>query len=217
MPAFTTGNDITHESFTLQFNSMPSHLFMIRLHPILVERFEKSFNGTGNTIITFRDIHFVMINSMTMEGDGCGFCWQAENDIKSIGKLLSCSRDQNANDVKCKHLGRPPLSSYSQPILLQHFPTYRASDSTCQEHDSPVIEAYRERWEVLSQRATQFIGKQLSPRLAFSGHSHHYCHTKNMLDIDEYTIASFSWRNKKNPSFILVCFQSAITLTYVPT
>lgn len=145
-----------------------------------------------------------MVNSMTMEGDGCGFCWQAENDLKSIAKLLNCTRDNSYEDAACKHLNRRPLDSYSQPVLLQHFPTYRSSDSICLEHDAPTIENYRERWDVLSQRATKFLGQQLSPRVAFSGHSHHYCHIKNMLDIDEYTIASFNWRNKMNPSFILV-------------
>lgn len=138
---------------------------------------------------------------MTMEGDGCGFCWKAENDIKLIGRQLMCANDKS--NPKCKYMDRP-LDSYSQPILLQHFPMYRKSDTDCIEHDSPAIETYRERWEVISQRATEFLGRTLQPRVAFSGHSHHYCHSINSLGIDEYTVASFSWRNKRNPSFLLV-------------
>lgn len=180
------------------------HNFYSRLHPILVDRFENSFNHTANTIVTFGDVHFVMVNSMTLEGDGCGFCWQAEQDLEAIGKLLWCARTNNNDDARCKRLKHRPLRSYSQPILLQHFPTYRPSDVGCIEHDSPLLETYRERWEVVSQKATKYLGEQLNPRLAFSGHSHHFCHIKNTLDIDEYTIASFSWRNKMNPSFVLV-------------
>lgn len=49
-------------------------------------------------------------------------------------------------------------------------------------------------------------GNLLEPRLAFSGHSHHYCKLVNRLKIEEYTLSSFSWRNKNNPSFILATF-----------
>lgn len=44
----------------------------------------------------------------------------------------------------------------------------------------------------------------LEPRVAFSGHSHNYCRVKNLLEIEEYTISSYSWRNKNNPKFLLV-------------
>lgn len=40
--------------------------------------------------------------------------------------------------------------------------------------------------------------------MAFSGHSHNYCRVRNMLGIEEYTISSYSWRNKNNPKFLLV-------------
>jgi len=74
----------------------------------------------------------------------------------------------------------------------------------CEEHDAPYIETFRERFHVLSKDATDMLGELLKPRLAFAGHSHHFCHSVNRLGIDEYTVASFSWRNKVNPSFMLV-------------
>lgn len=77
----------------------------------------------------------------------------------------------------------------------------------CLESDSEEMEAFRERWEVLSKDATKWLGKMLDPRVAFSGHSHNYCRVKNMLDIEEYTISSYSWRNKNNPKFLLVSSQ----------
>lgn len=166
-----------------------------------MERFEKSFNNTSNTIVTLRGVHFVMINSMTLDQDGCWFCREAENEIRSIARRLRCADDKTRQE--CTHIS-DRLETYSQPILLQHFPTYRESDVTCLEHDAPVIENFRGKWEVLSEEATDFLGDNLDPRVAFSGHSHHYCHSVNLLGIDEYTIASFSWRNKVNPSFLLV-------------
>lgn len=93
---------------------------------------------------------------------------------------------------------------------------YRESDEDCEEKDAEKIEKFRENWEVLSQEATDLIGDLLEPRLAFSGHSHDYCRVKNRLKIEEYTIPSFSWRNRDNPAFSLViqgfCFYGKVFL-----
>lgn len=100
------------------------------------------------------------------------------------------------------------MANYSPPIILQHYPMYRESDADCEEHDSLTVEGqqFRETWEVLSQEATDLIGDLLEPRLAFSGHSHDYCRLMNRLKIEEYTIPSFSWRNRDNPAFALAKF-----------
>lgn len=139
---------------------------------------------------------------MTLSRDGCYFCAEAEEEIKRISLRLNCAKE-TSNFTVCERLS-DKLPFYARPILLQHFPTYRESDEICEEHDSPVIETYRENWEVLSKDATKFIGKVLNPVVSFSGHSHHYCRSYNMWNIEEFTIASFSWRNKRNPSFLLV-------------
>lgn len=47
-------------------------------------------------------------------------------------------------------------------------------------------------------------GNLLKPRLALSGHSHHYCRVINNWGVEEYTVSSFNWRNKINPSFLMV-------------
>lgn len=160
-----------------------------------------SFEKTGNSLITINDIHFVQVNSMEMNRDGCFFCETGEKEINEISARLNCSRDKTAK--VCKNVVDAPVH-YSQPILLQHFPTYRQSDVPCDEHDSPLIELYRENWEVLSKSATDFLKSVINPRVAFSGHSHNYCRIKGRLGVYEYTLASFSWRNKNNPSFLLV-------------
>lgn len=176
------------------------------MHPFFMSRFEHFLNYSNVHLYTIKQIHFVMINSMAMERDGCMFCKAAEEGLKNISRTLYCmSHPQLA---ECARTRRHP---YSRPILMQHFPTYRISDKVCDEDDSQDIEAYRERFHVLSKDATDMLGKLLKPRLAFAGHSHFYCHNVNRLGIDEYTVASFSWRNNVNPSFMLV----SMKITYL--
>nr|XP_029727045.1 metallophosphoesterase 1 homolog [Aedes albopictus] len=172
--------------------------FHYATHPYLVHRFEKTFNNTGVSLVSIRGVNFVLINSIAMEGDGCQLCETAEKELRQISAVFKCGRGIG----QCK--GVAQLEDYSRPIVMQHFPTYRDSDKACKERDAPVIESYRERWEVISKESTDLIGELLAPRLAFSGHSHHYCFVeKNRLGVEEYTLPSFSWRNKNDPSFIL--------------
>lgn len=44
----------------------------------------------------------------------------------------------------------------------------------------------------------------LNPRIIIDGHTHHGCRKIHRDDILEVTIPSFSWRNKDNPSFLMV-------------
>lgn len=172
--------------------------FHYATHPYLVNRFGKEFNNTGVTLTSIRGVNFVLINSIAMEGDGCQLCETAEKELRAVSAIFKCGRGIG----QCKEV--PKLEEYSRPIVMQHFPTYRDSDRECKEHDAPHIEPFRERWEVISKESTDLIGELLNPRLAFSGHSHHYCYVeKNRLGIEEHTLASFSWRNKNNPSFVL--------------
>lgn len=179
-----------------------------RLHPHVLDRFRNAFNESSNTLVTIKSTHFVLLNSMTLSRDGCYFCVMAERDIRRISRRLDCAKRETSSD-SCKNLV-DKLGFYSRPVLLQHFPTYRKSDEQCEEFDAPEVENYRENWEVLSKNATEFLGTSLNPRVAFSGHSHHYCRTYNSWSVEEYTIASFSWRNKVNPSFLLVSFSHNI-------
>ena len=68
---------------------------------------------------------------------------------------LNCFKSPNTcADLKALESRLP----YSRPIVLQHFPTYRSSDKTCRVHDAPHFEEYREKWEVLSKDATDWLG-----------------------------------------------------------
>ncbi|XP_065356655.1 metallophosphoesterase 1 homolog [Calliphora vicina] len=175
--------------------------FHYKMHPYFIDRFERNFNNSGVQLYTMHGNHFIFINSMAMENDGCEFCEGAINELKNTADKLNCLKSpKDCTDIKTLENHQ----HYSRPIVLQHFPTYRASDKSCREHDAPHIEEYREKWEVLSKNSTDWLGKLLHPRLSFAGHTHHYCYSINRWGVEEYTVASFSWRNKINPSFQMV-------------
>ena len=44
----------------------------------------------------------------------------------------------------------------------------------------------------------------LDPRLVISAHTHHGCYKVHENGVPEWTVASYSWRNKPNPTFLLV-------------
>lgn len=174
--------------------------FHYAMHPYLINRFNRAFNSTAVRLIrekkstsdgTVRTVNFVSLNSMALERDGCQLCTEAEFNIKSIEKKL--------NQLKSK-------DKYSQPIVLQHFPTYRASDEGCLDRNSVNNDKYREKHDTLSKESTDFINAALKPRAYFSGHSHHHCEIKNGAGVHEFTVASFNWRNINNPSFLLAIF-----------
>lgn len=174
--------------------------FHYAMHPHLINRFNRAFNSTGVRLIRekkttgsgeVRTVNFVSINSMAMERDGCNLCNEAEFNIKSVEKKL--------NQLK-------KIDKYSKPIVLQHFPTFRTSDEDCLDKNSINSDKYRENWDTLSKESTEFINQSLQPRVFFSGHSHHHCRLKNSIGVDEFTVASFNWRNINNPSFLLAIF-----------
>ncbi|CAG9814382.1 unnamed protein product [Phaedon cochleariae] len=181
--------------------------FHYGVSPYLNERFVTAFNAPAVQLISVRGNHFVLVNSMALEGDGCFLCKPAEQQLTKIQKILQCTKGTYAS--KCNP--KMKLDVYSRPVLMQHYPLYRQSDMECSDFDSapyPVKqERFRERWECLSQEATLQILDQLKPRLALSGHTHHGC-TRPLPTGDgvEVTVPSFSWRNKDNPNYLLAVF-----------
>ncbi|CAF0938484.1 unnamed protein product [Adineta steineri] len=164
-----------------------------------LKRFEHSFQAPHVRLLTIDDdkIHFILINSIAFEGDQCRLCQRAENELNEV-----------VNDLK-------RTGAWTKPILLSHFPLYRMNDEHCSRSSStsslkttsqfPLL---RERFDVLSQEATEHLLTTIQPRLAFSAHMHNYCyiqhnHTNNKL-IPEWTIPSFSWEIRDDPSFMLM-------------
>ncbi|XP_055332974.1 metallophosphoesterase 1-like [Paramacrobiotus metropolitanus] len=155
-------------------------------------RFERRFVPKSVYRYSLSGMDFVILNSMAFENDGCTMCREAQ-------KLLSdLSRSLNKAEVR--------------PVVLQHFPLYRESDAECSQDDAaPSSEkniSFRPKWDCLSREASQELLEKLSPRALFSGHTHHGCYQEHFLQdgepAPEWTVASFNWRNKINPSFLMV-------------
>ncbi|XP_034498026.1 metallophosphoesterase 1 isoform X4 [Ailuropoda melanoleuca] len=219
-----------------------------------VERFQKIFRHprhvqlkvvAGNHDIGFH-YHFVMVNSVALEGDGCHICSEAEAELIEISRKLNCSRkgmlalpgelispQQERRSGPCPD---PQLLPASAPVLLQvrggraapaprarmarasclrvtlsksrqHFPLYRRSDANCSGEDAAPLEErgipFKERYDVLSQEASQQLLWWLRPRLILSGHTHSACEVLHGAEVPEISVPSFSWRNRNNPSFIM--------------
>ncbi|XP_967729.2 metallophosphoesterase 1 [Tribolium castaneum] len=179
--------------------------FHYRVSPYLNQRFVAAFNAPAVQLISVKGNHFVLVNSMALEGDGCFLCQPAEHQLSRIEKKLKCTKGDYSGKCDSK------LDIYSKPILMQHYPLYRKSDMECDDFDAapdPIKrERFRETWECLSKEATTQLLNQIKPRLALSGHTHHGC-TRPLPNGDgiEITLPSFSWRNKENPNFGLGVF-----------
>nr|CAD7394060.1 unnamed protein product [Timema cristinae] len=176
--------------------------FHYGISPYLQERFSSAFSAPSVKFVTIKGNYFVLINSMAMEGDGCFLCRPAELQLQKISRQLKCTKGVG----KC--VKGMELEHYSRPILLQHFPMYRESDADCHEPDQAPedlkTQKFRERWECLSRESSEVLFDELKPRLIVTGHTHHGCNRIHRKDIHEWTISSFSWRNKDNPSFMLL-------------
>lgn len=178
--------------------------------PFLRRRFEDAFNTSLVKNVSINGIDFITINSMALEGDGCSFCHEAEIKIRKLGLEIR-KRCISSVTTACK-----------KPIILTHFPLYRVSETGCHEEDSATDEeertkTYRETLDCISKKSTSFLLNELQPRIVFSGHTHHGCvknHSSKHGLVEEWTVASFSWRNRPNPSFLLVSIKPDITAPF---
>lgn len=181
-----------------------------RITPHLVKRFESQLKSPPVQLVSIRGNHFILINSMAMEGDGCTLCSRAVSEIDRISNILRCSSGSSL----CK--GKTKLKKYSRPIIMQHYPLYRESDNICTEPDAaPLPERnnlFEERWDCLSKESTEYLVESFHPRAAFGGHTHHSCVVRHSfvptsdhkIEFVEYTVPSFSWRNRQDPKYYLL-------------
>ncbi|TRY76869.1 hypothetical protein TCAL_03831 [Tigriopus californicus] len=180
--------------------------FHYSVTPYLNNRFERAFEMSSVDRFSLKGVHFVSVNSMAMEGDDCFLCSKARDELTKISGQLQCLARGNDCDIDYDFDDKTP--QYSRPVLLQHFPLFRESDAACNEEDAaPASEKYkrfREKWDCLSRNASQTLLDVLNPRLVLSGHTHHGCRVKHERDIWEWSVSSFSWRNRNNPTLLTV-------------
>ncbi|CAH1780397.1 unnamed protein product [Owenia fusiformis] len=210
-----------HPSTTQLFVAIGNHDigFHFATNKHKVHRFTEGFNTSSVEHITIDGSNFILVNSMAMEGDGCHMCLKAESKLKEISKSLKCAQGRISTEECEKEKAIPD----SQVIILQHFPLYRDSDRNCSGEDAAEggerFHHFKQRYDCLSAESTNQLLDWLDPRLVLSGHTHHGCYTLHRDHIPEYTVPSFSWRNKNNPSFILLTVSSsafAVNKCYMP-
>ncbi|VDO42023.1 unnamed protein product [Brugia timori] len=161
----------------------------------LSEHFSRSFADH----IVIGGNHFVLLNSMTLERDGCFLCTSTERQIEELSRSFDCTK----NVTIC--------NTQSRPVLLLHFPLYRESDANCpDDYDAAPEPMKSNRFHVgidcLSNASSQYILEKLKPRAVFNGHAHYSCRTwwPPPYSMNEWTLSSFSWRNIPQPAFLLV-------------
>lgn len=94
--------------------------------------------------------------------------------------------------------------------MFKHFPLYRLNEELCFEWDSATgsdrTDIMKEEYDCLSKNASIYLYNTLSFREAWSGHTHYGCIYNHHFDaeVKEYTVASFNYRNRNDPNYILV-------------
>jgi len=177
--------------------------FHYAVNPHLDSRFREAFKTKAVQLsVLEKTIPIVRINSMAFEGDSCFLCKEAKKNLETVKNKLQ--------DFK------------AQPILMSHYPLYRNSDEHCSEPDEAPTEEkskpFREGWDCLTREASNLLMETLKPSLILSGHTHNGCNTTHG-DVTEISVSSFSWRNKKNPAFILGYFSAeshTLSKCYIP-
>ena len=188
--------------------------FHYAVTPFLENRFERAFDVSSVDRFSVRGIQFVSVNSMAMEGDGCFLCRDAEERLEKVARELECAAkredcevEYDFNSAAGGRSGGNEAAEFGRPILLQHFPLHRQSDAQCTgedaahpaERDSP----FRPKFDCLSEEATEKLLDTVRPRAVLSGHTHHGCLVRHRGAVPEWSVSSFSWRNRNNPTFLL--------------
>ncbi|KPP57782.1 metallophosphoesterase 1-like [Scleropages formosus] len=223
-------------------------------------RFEKVFNVTSATVVTKGGVNFLLLNSMAVLGGSCSVCRSVEDELFLLSRDLNCSLQVGASQDRARGSGPPATQSKkvgklcrdarkfpsSPPIILQHYPLYRASNAICSGLDVAPEEVrhqrFEEQYDTLSQEASEKVlsaahedrlqpdnhlhrasPAQLlwwfRPRLVLSGHIHRSCAVLHENKYPEVSVSSFNWRNGNRPSFLLGSFSPdrlALSTCFLP-
>uniref|UniRef100_A0A915PSI0 Calcineurin-like phosphoesterase domain-containing protein n=1 Tax=Setaria digitata TaxID=48799 RepID=A0A915PSI0_9BILA len=171
--------------------------FHDEINPARLQFLSQHFSRSFADHIVVGGNHFVLLNSMTVERDGCPFCTATEYQIEDLSRTFNCTGDVKACNMN------------SRPILLLHIPLYRKSDARCPEDYDAAPESMKSQVfhvgvDCLSNASSHYILEKLKPRAVFDGHAHYSCKTWwPPYSMYEWTLSSFSWRNIPQPAFLL--------------
>lgn len=183
--------------------------------PYLLQRFRRQYPSTfGVEMVDAKSklysSNFVVSNSMSFYNDTCGLC---THTIGATNRLASYFQEQSRL-----------MYNFQGPILLIHIPLFRPDDSETCEFPRSLKEKVKEKniegKDVLHLKASEFILKQLRPRLVLSGHTHMNCKTQHTLatesdgsfTTEELTLTSYNHKYAEyKPGFMLLSVNSTHT------
>ncbi|OQR95380.1 metallophosphoesterase 1 [Thraustotheca clavata] len=171
----------------------------------LVRRHEQGF-GPANKLVSLNDIDFVVLNTMALETNVLDH--QVYHGAHALLNQIETQR-------KSPEHNKRPL------VILTHIPFYRPNDLKCGHlrtkerahytYEDPAFE-YVEQDHVLSKGLSQHIIQTLEPDYIFSAHTHSVCYyhhyhtvaaTGAVKTIPEYTVPTFTWGQRPDPSFAI--------------
>lgn len=180
-----------------------------RLSPSAEDRFSASV-GPANELFHVSNISFLKLNAMALD---------TRAPRSSRGELKQM-------------LDQAAKSGTDRPdVLLLHMPLYRKSDQECgreRELDRTgstttydMDKALEPRDDVIDAESSNMLLQRLQPRLILSGHLHTPCRFHHESGAWEFTIPTFGWRMRPDPSYGLLTlgqdpFQFEIAICKLP-
>eukprot|EP00250_Pteridium_aquilinum_P018972 c24245_g1_i1 orf=226-1452(+) len=203
--------------------------------PTLLRRFVNSFPGldeTASAAFTIRNISFVSVNAMALACDVCPTFSSAQKAVEQFKAALDLSGIQSSEDTQQTNLQtHSTRNAFKRPVLLTHLPLYRADESVCDLVDVPkcapwheveggcsslfesakisrlyTLTPYRSMLDMLSLNTSKYLLSTLQPSLVLSAHAHRFCNRLMDDATREVTVSTFTWRNRDDPSFLLIHF-----------
>ncbi|KAF0720624.1 Aste57867_181 [Aphanomyces stellatus] len=204
-------DDDTYESYRKRFRQIidpkaAKILFLVGNHDAafgasmtkhLIHRHEGAFSAS-NHLVNINNVLYLQLNTMAM--------------------------DDNVEDVHLHHESllflqnieteRKLMGYYPPMVLLTHVPLYRPDDTACGPlranedghvtYEAPTFK-YTQRDHVLSEELSSRLLNALRPDYVFSAHTHAVCEYSHSVPfqtkpIPEYTVPTFSWGMRPNPS-----------------
>ncbi|MCO5557992.1 hypothetical protein L7F22_011566 [Adiantum nelumboides] len=203
-----------------------------QITPSLLQQFVEAFpslDDAGNEVFMIRNISFASLNAMALACEECPSYSTTKNVVERLE--IALQTDVLSSEYTQQN-GLPIHSSEDaseRPVLLTHLPLYREDESVCDSVDIPIcapwheveggckslIESptlyhkkinYRSRIDMLSFNTSRFLLSAFKPRLVLSAHAHRFCSRAVDDGVKEITVSTFTWRNRDDPSFLLLHF-----------
>ncbi|KAI5060383.1 hypothetical protein GOP47_0024803 [Adiantum capillus-veneris] len=198
----------------------------------LMQQFVDAFPGlddTGNEVFMIRNITFISLNAMALACEECPLYNTLKKVVEHLEVVLQTAVQSAEHTQQADLPIHSPEYASTRPILLTHLPLYREDEGVCDSADIPIcapwheVEGgckslfqsptlyhkkinYRSRIDMLSLNTSRLLLSVFKPRLVLSAHAHRFCSRAVEDGVKEITVSTFTWRNRDDPSFLLLQF-----------